>query len=116
MRNLLYLSTLVGLGACGLSEEKFWEKFETSYCSSWDECHTGDNPCPFLGGPAEYAESECDFDPKLARACLNGEYTCDDSFGIGNEFVLPPPECDEVYLCAADTDVPAPTTPTPESR
>lgn len=106
MRFALVLATLA-LAACGGSEDRFWDKYENTYCESFDACHTGDTPCPFSLHNAQPDPLYCTFDAKKARECLKGDFVCNDAFGPGNEWVDAPAVCDEVYTCTnPDTDAP----------
>lgn len=98
MRYALVLATVV-LAACGSPDDRFWSKFEETYCSEYHVCHTGDAPCPFEATYSKPDELACAFDKKMARKCLNGDYVCHDDFGPGVEWLTSPEECREVFVC-----------------
>lgn len=104
MRHVFVLATLV-LSACGTSEDRYWERFETTYCEAYDECHTGDGRCPFSGNYVKPDDLSCTFDKKKARECLKGDFVCHSDFGLGSEWIAAPEVCAEVYACnVQDTD------------
>lgn len=100
MRATLVL--MLGLGACGLDADTFDKRYEDLYCKVLeDEC----------GGTcldrAEGVLLDCDFDPDLAKECLEGEWVClplgtgDDDPGIPQG----PAACAEVYTnCSVEPD------------
>lgn len=101
MKNLLYISTLVVLGACGYSEEKFADDFVESYCAAWDTCNTAGADCPVTASEGDSTElpEGCEYDSKQAKECTKGEFGCDDSLGEGLEFVTAPAACETVVVC-----------------
>lgn len=103
MRNLLYISTLVVLGACGMSEDKFADKFVDAYCDAWDGCNTSTD-CPVKAGESDDSDDSCEYDKKKAKECIKGDFTCNDEFGEGMEFVEPPSVCADVFKCEGADD------------
>lgn len=109
MRYALVLATLA-LAACGGSEDRYWDRFENTYCEAYDACHTGDAQCPFALSYDRPDDLSCVYDKKKARDCLKGEFVCNAEFGAGNEWIDAPEVCAEVYSCnvrdtgADDTD------------
>lgn len=103
MRNLMVISSLFFVAACGLSQEKFEEQFAEKFCEEWAACNTT-TECP-TGTGTGTGTTECDFDKAAAKDCLDGEWTCNTDFP-GFEFPVPPAACADV--CGAATG----TTPT----
>ena len=102
MRNLLLMSSLLALGACGMSEDKFADKFAEAYCDQISECGV-DIDCPEAGGTE--VPDTCEYDKGNAKDCINGEWGCDD-----NDFPTIPDACANVYDCGAATNTATNTT------
>lgn len=100
MKKLLIGATVM-LAACGLSEDKFAEDFETKFCDALTVCGT---ECPDTsdGEDGEDTTADCEFDKDKAQDCLDGldaitEDDCDETTG----FFTVPTACGEVYDCPA---------------
>lgn len=96
MRNLMFVSALFGLAACGPTEESFSEDFVTAYCDAWTACNTTTD-CPVSSGgtTTTTGTSTCDFDKAAASDCLDGEFTCNTDVP-GFEYVEAPAACANV--------------------
>jgi len=108
MRNTALLISFMAMTGCGLSEEKFEEKYADAYCDWLDGCAkiseqhgTIDDCLDFqkIFADETLTPDGCSFDAKQAKACLkeiedNEECVTEDSI---------PDECREVSSCS-DTD------------
>ena len=101
MQKFVMIASLLGLAACGLSQEKFEEDFATKYCEEATACNA-EFDCSILDAAADDTEMTCTFDADKAQACLDGTYECDADLG----FVTPPAECADALVCemAGDDD------------
>lgn len=89
---------LVGALAGCMSPARYDAKFEAKFCAEWEACNP-DWECD----PGEMDHSDCAFDRAAAKACLTGEWVCDNS-NIAVPQLLMPPECEAVYTgCTGDT-------------
>ena len=95
MRNL-FISAALLLAACGPSEDSFSEDFLAAACDAGCELDSEFycNPPEATGTTDATTETECEFDKKAAKDCLNGEFTCDET-GL----TVAPAECANVYSC-----------------
>lgn len=91
---LLLIGTLAGC----MSPARYDAKFEDKFCAEWVECNP-DWECD-LG---ETDHTDCSFDRQAAKACLTGEWICDNSNTLVPQLLIPS-ECDAVYTgCTTDT-------------
>ena len=102
MKNLLALSSLFALAACGLSSSKFDEKFEEKFCSEWEACNSDFSCDSTATGTTTVDLSDCDFDKAKAKSCLDGDWTCDTT-NTAFPIVMMPDDCLTVYTCGGTT-------------
>lgn len=99
MRMMLLLFPLV-LAGCGLSTTQFELKFGDKVCEEYVLC----NPLVECN-PDDFQEdhSQCTYDKKAAKDCLNDAWTCNSDLGEGFEVVEPAEVCDRVFIdCVVD--------------
>ena len=103
MKNVLVLSSIFALAACGLSQSKFEEKFGEKICEEYATCNA-DVECSTSGDDDDGGAECADYDKKKAKECLDGTYTCNDEFGEGFEFLEIPDACLAVCGGGGDDD------------
>lgn len=69
-------AVLLSLASC-MTQGSFAVKFEDAYCDAYAYCDSSGRPCP-VRLEDDRAYKACDFDADLAKACLDGPYTCND--------------------------------------
>lgn len=93
---------LLLLAACGLTPEKFDDRFEDRYCVEYSSCFGEDFDCDD-DGPGDDDHSGCTFNATAAQACLDGQWACVTSQGL--PFVQIPVECADAYTnCDEETE------------
>ena len=81
----------------GRREAEFIRDFKIRFCRELGECND-DLDCDV----SEYEVPEdCVYDAQNAKACLEGNFTCTDAYGL--EFVRVPPVCLLVFSCPWST-------------
>ncbi len=114
IRQTLPLACLVGfsfLVGCGVSEDKYPERFGEAACTAYEECGVVDafggtvEECMEWVVPvtAEWIGSDaCEYDPKAARQCLkyNEDIDCEAAYGDATSDEEDP--CDSVCGDSAD--------------
>lgn len=80
MSKFTFVPLIALMIGCGVSEDKFSEKFADKYCNEWTSCGAEEDwgECPV--GAGDVLTSNCEFDAKAAKDCLKGSWTCDDVF------------------------------------
>jgi len=87
-------------GLFGMSEERFSAAFGEKLCAEYESCNR-DVDCDPSGMGSTI---ECDYDAAKAMECLNGDYTCNDEFGEGFEFIEVDLACMDIYTnCSGST-------------
>ncbi len=99
------LSLLLVAGC--LSPASFESKFESKFCAEWNDCNP-DWACEL----AETDYSDCDFDRKAAKDCLDEDWVCDNS-NTALPVIQLPEVCTRAYTNCAGTGTTAPTTGSP---
>lgn len=91
--NKIWVASLVLLGACGMSEEKFQEKSceRAVDCASELGFELTQEDC--LTAVKEFTPDGCDYDAKAAAKCwkASSDLACDSTES--------PSECEDVYVC-----------------
>lgn len=85
---------LFALGACA-TQGRFAEKFVDDYCTEYLYCDSSGRPCPVRISDEAIAYSACNYDRVLAKECLEGPFTCNDSVE-GFEVIEVPAACYDV--------------------
>lgn len=81
------------LSACGLTEDKFEDRFEIRYCNEYEACFD-DFSCDET--PLERPDvSSCTYNQEAAIACLDEDWSCITNQGV--PFVQIPSACAQVY-------------------
>ncbi len=96
--NKFFIASLVLLGACGLSEDKFADSFNEKLCDKLTECNP-DAECPEADDGDDADTADCTFDAKIAQECLDAidAQTCDEeTMTPGLDWL---DACAEVYDC-----------------
>lgn len=96
MKYALALISTVALVGC-LTPSRFDSKYEAKFCEEWEACNP-DFSCDLA--PLDY--SDCDFDRKAAKDCLDAQWTCDQSNSAFPK-VVAPDACESAYVCNAGT-------------
>jgi hypothetical protein len=110
MKQSLWLGGLIVLGACGMSQSRFLDKYNEQVCSvcesTAEETGSGGFQCADLEA-FFFADDEfeaCDYDPAAAADCLRGEWVCNTEYA---PVLWPerPAVCDDVWICGSATSV-----------
>ncbi len=96
--NRVTMAGLLFLTGC-MSQSGFYDEFVPTYCEYHDACNTSGLACAVTLTDAEPA-SDCDFDAKAARECLEGPFECDETIN-GFEVVVAPAACEASRICGA---------------
>jgi len=96
-------------GLFGVSEDVFLGQFANRLCDEYTTCNP-DITCDVDDSAESAIYAACTYDPESAAECLAGDYTCDESFGDGFEFVVVPEACGRVYLDCGQTTTNTATT------
>jgi len=76
-----------------LTEAEFVVLFPDRLCTAYANC----NPNIQCDGSAADLAPECTFHDDAAAACVYGDFTCNNQFGQGFEFIEVPLACGQVY-------------------
>jgi hypothetical protein len=100
MHRHIAVAALLLLAACGMSEGKFLKKVVDVACAACEgedafECAAFEESWTGLEG--------CEYDPKAAKECAKGEWTCNTNTP---PIVFPdrPSACDKVYECPESSE------------
>ena len=86
--------------ACARADKKFSERFGDKLCEAYETCRP-DVICE-TDALGDFEISDCTYDRKASRDCLDGVFTCNDDFGEGFEYVEIPDICAEVFTDCED--------------
>ena len=97
MRTVMMISSLLGIAACGISEEEWAEEYQVLWCDQIEKCGS---PLECDDGAALQQSGEfCEYDRAAAKACLDEEaWGCDE-----NDFPTIPGACEDVVICSGTT-------------
>jgi hypothetical protein len=109
---MLHLRFVIAIGllsaGCGLSEEKFVDKYAQAYCEHVEDCgkmsslHDTFEKCVKkmrIFADEELAPKGCRYNPKAAKTCLQDTKANEDCSPSG----LEPESCSRVASCGEDT-------------
>lgn len=99
MQKFVMIASLLGLVACGMSEEQFGDEM----CAAMAACMDGID-CDAEADPDAPAAPACDFDAKAAAACIDGLGECEGEDPFMMPAGLASTDCMNVCGAAEDTD------------
>ena len=99
MQKIVMMVSLLGLAACGLSEDAFNDEM----CDAMAACMDGID-CDAEPADDAPAAPACDFDKKAAAACLDGLGECEGTEGFEMPAGIGSADCAAVCGAAEDTD------------